>query len=260
MMKLFLAPNTFTAEQMDLAKECLRVLESECGHLCALSSENSFRIFGDGRAARFSPEDCDVIVSLGGDGAVLRASRTAVSCGKRLLGVNGGRLGYLCALEYRDIHRFNALWPVLTCSQRRMLAVFHKDGRSLALNDVIIGKQSFGETVDLDIVVQNRSPRHIRGDGLIVATPTGSTGYNQSAGGPILDAELPTIVITPVCAHGSDPCSRVIADHMEIEVSPRNGSAMMYADGNAIGPLEGPILIRKAEESLSLYERPDRAD
>ena len=172
-MKLFLAPNIFTETQVSQAVECVSILKGS-GHKCALSSENSVKLFGDSRSALFSPQESDMIVSLGGDGAVLRAAQTAIEFKKPLLGINNGRLGYLCALNYSELDRFNVLLPELKHSERQLLKLRYHGVERLALNDVIIGKQNFGETVDLDINVSGSAPLRLRGDGIIIATPTGS--------------------------------------------------------------------------------------
>ena len=256
-MKLFLAPNVFTETQTDQAKECVRVLEDKCGHDCALSPEVSEKLFGDTRNARFSPEESDMIVSLGGDGAVLRAAQTAIRCKKPLLGINNGRLGYLCALNYSELESFNGLLPGLKHSERQLLRLKYHNEERLALNDVIIGKQNFGETVDLDIHVSDNTPLRVRGDGVIIATPTGSTAYNLSAGGPMLDVKLPAVLITPVCAHEPNTHPLVISNDTQIKVSVHHGSANVYADGTSLGSLEGELFVLRSEEKMLLYVKSD---
>ena len=253
-MRLFLAPNGFTDIQVTQATRCFRVL-ADLGHDCAVSLENSLAFFSNDSGARFAPEECDLIVSLGGDGSVLRAARTAVALNKPLLGINSGRLGYLCALDFSEIDRFNARLEGCVLS-RRSLASFAIEGETrYALNDVIVGKPSFGETVDLDVAIQGMEPFRLRGDGLIIATPTGSTAYNLSAGGATVEPTVPCILLTPVCPHGSKLHPMVLDERRQIAVSVRNGVAGLYADGRNEGALMDRLTVRVSQKRLSLYLR-----
>ena len=251
-MRLFLAPNGFTDRQVAQAARCFRAL-ADLGHDCAVSPENSLRLFGDGRGAGFAPEGSDLIVSLGGDGSVRRAARTAIALNKPLLGINSGRLGYLCAMDFSEINQFNRQLEGCALS-RRSLVAFEVEGETrYALNDVIVGKPSFGETVDLDVAIQGREPFRLRGDGLIIATPTGSTAYNLSAGGSMVEPTVPCILLTPVCPHGSELHPMVLDENRQIEVSVRNGVAGLYADGRNEGALKDRLTVRVARKRLFLY-------
>ncbi|MBR1821076.1 MAG: NAD(+)/NADH kinase [Clostridia bacterium] len=254
-MRLFFAPNDFTGEQVNQAVECVRVLEDLCGHRCALSREDSLSLFGDERGVKFAPAESDAIVSLGGDGSVLRAAQTAIACSKPLLGINSGRLGYLCALDFDEIRDFNAILSNCALSERSLLTFEYRGAACYALNDVTIGKPNFGETVDLDVAARGRKPFRLRGDGLIIATPTGSTAYNLSAGGPVMDASVPAILLTPICAHDANAHPMVLDDRGEIVVSVRNSPAGLYADGRHVGELDGRLTVRRAARRIAVYMR-----
>ncbi|MBR0464461.1 MAG: NAD(+)/NADH kinase [Clostridia bacterium] len=248
-------PNRFTDEQSQKARDCARVLQSRCGHVCAMSPEDSRCLYGDGRLTDFDAGDSDLIVSLGGDGSVLRAAQTAVRAGRPLLGINSGRLGYLCAMNLSDIADFDKNIAGCALSERKMLSVTHQGRESFALNDIVIGKSAFGETVDLDVTPEGYETFHLRGDGLIVATPTGSTAYNLSAGGPIVDSGLPVVLLTPVCVHGNALRPMVIDENRCIRVAARNGSAGVFSDGRQAGTLDEPITIRCGVRTLMIYTR-----
>lgn len=251
-MKLFLCPNGYTGEQARQAIHCVSVLEQN-GHACALFPGESDSLYGDGSHAAFPPAESDLIVSLGGDGAVLRAAQTAISCEKPLIGINSGRLGFLCAMEYAPLAGFSENLSRCVPSRRSLLCLQGCGGVRYALNDVVVAKQNFGSTVDLGIWIDDKHAFHLRGDGVILATPTGSTGYSYSAGGPILDSDAGAILLTPICPHSVGCSVTVLNDHRRIRVSERDAAANVYADGVLVGPISSSIDIRKAEKSLCLY-------
>lgn len=259
-MRLFVMPNGFTEQQVDQAVECIRALESGSGHDCALSRGNSLRLFGDDRAARFSPEQSDLIVSLGGDGSVLRAAQIAIQADRPLLGVNSGRLGYLCAMDYAQIEKFNTCLERCVISERTLLYFEHQAQAYYALNDVIVGKQNFGATADLIVTPGQHVPFRLRGDGLIIATPTGSTAYSLSAGGPMVDSRVPALLLTPICAHDAGAHPMVLGDDSTVSVRVRHGSAGLFADGRCIGDLTEQLSVRRADRTLSIYMRTEGDD
>ena len=257
-MKLFVCPNQNTPGQIAAARRSIETLERRLGAQCALSGADSRAVFGSASRASLPPEACDLIVSIGGDGAVLRAAQTALAADRPLLGINGGRLGYLCALDLADVGSLTgealARWPI---SPRTLLAFRHGGRERLALNDVVIAKRSFGATVELLIRFDGQADMSLRGDGVILATPTGSTAYNLSAGGPILMPDAPCFALTPICAHASQRGARVFSDRSPVTVSiptgrPDAADACIYADGALLGPLDGPLTVRRAEKTLAL--------
>ena len=256
-MRLFLAPNDFTGRQVEQAGRCLHRLAA-CGHACAVSRGDSLRLFGDERGAAFEPGESDLIVSLGGDGSVLRAAQLAIQCARPLLGINSGRLGWLCAMDFDEIDRFDAVLEDCVRSEKRLLTFEYRGAGFHALNDVVLGKRDFGGTVDLDVTVGEGGPVRLRGDGLIIATPTGSTAYNLSAGGPILDAAISAFLLTPVCPHGGFVHPVAIDDSRSVRVAVRNDPVGLYADGRHVGDLEDFIEVRRAEAALSIFARRGR--
>ncbi len=253
-MRLFLAPNGYTGRQIEQAERCFQSLTS-CGHTCAVSSGDSLRLFGGRGRNAFGPSECDMIISLGGDGSVLRAAQLALRYGKPLLGINSGRLGWLCALRFDEIEDFDSVLAKCRLSRRSVLGFEYSGETIYAVNDVVVGKRSFGGAVDLDITIGKESALHLRGDGLITATPTGSTAYNLSAGGPVLDTAMNAFALTPICPHGCFERSVVIDDSRSVFVSVRNDLAGLYADGRHVGNLDGELILSRAEKMLDLYSR-----
>ena len=193
----------------------------------------------------------DLAVTLGGDGTILRAVNLVSRAGVPLLGVNLGRLGYLADIEPEGLTE--ALERVLAgdfaIEERMMLSVVIRragepetapspDRDMWALNEVVIERPAAGHTVHVAVQVEGRFWTTYAADGLIVATPTGSTAYAFSAGGPIVSPNVRALLMTPVSAHMSFDRSLVVdaADSVRIEVTDR--PAALVLDGRPMGLLE----------------------
>ena len=195
-------------------------------------------------------EGLDLTVTLGGDGTMLRAVSLVSRAGVPLLGVNLGRLGYLADLEPEGLTE--ALERVLAgdyaIEERMMLSVAIEraaerpmltslDGDMWALNEAVVERPAAGHTVHVAVQVEGRFWTTYAADGLIVATPTGSTAYAFSAGGPIVSPNVRALLMTPVSAHMSFDRSLVVdaADSVRIEVTDR--PATLVLDGREVGLL-----------------------
>ncbi len=189
-----------------------------------------------------------VAVSMGGDGTFLRVVRLAAARDVPVLGVNFGRLGYLPDIGPDQVR--DALMRVLdgqaVVEERCALEVKVADRSSggedealLALNEVVIEKTDFGHTVRLATRIDGEEALTYSADGLIIATPTGSTAYNLSAGGPVLAPTMRAMVITPVAPHFSLDRSLVLTDRqtVEVEVAPDRPGALVI-DGQDVGRLQ----------------------
>ena len=149
----------------------------------------------------------DVIVCFGGDGTILHAARDATQYNVPVLGVNMGNVGFMAEVERSELGILaNLMKKPLVLEERMMLCVRHMWGDRLitedyALNDALLSKSSTARVVELEIWAGNTLITQLTGDGVIVATPTGSTAYSMSAGGPIVEPTSSGIIVTPVCAH-----------------------------------------------------------
>ena len=150
-----------------------------------------------------TPEGCEAILSVGGDGTLLRANTLSMQLDLPLLGVNVGRVGFLAELEMDQLEKaFEKLANDDYSLQERMMLKIALDGRrSYALNDVVVSRGGYARLIGMDAFVDKDLVGHFIADGLIVSTPTGSTGYSLSAGGPIICPEVECMLLTPVCAH-----------------------------------------------------------
>lgn len=175
------------------------------------------------------PQGCECILVLGGDGTLIRAARDTVACGIPLIGVNMGTLGYLCELETDSV--YEALDQIMhgeyMLEERMMLCGFQQAPAngplSYALNDIVIHRTGPLSLISLTVYVNGQYLNTFKGDGVIISTPTGSTGYNMSAGGPIVDPKAQLMLLTPINSHTLTQRSIVIdpQDEIAIEVESR---------------------------------------
>jgi len=201
----------------------------------------------------------DVVVVLGGDGTFLRAAHEYPDV--PLLGFNLGGLGYLSSVEERD---FGKAMEMLSAgryrvSERCMIAV---NGRFAALNDIVITREMSGHSTRLDLEADGKLVTRYMADGLIFATPTGSTAYSLAAGGPVLLPESESVVVTPMNPHALGVRPLVVRDSVHFVVTARSrtaGNAMkigVYADGENVLTLdEGrSVEIAKSDRTAKLIE------
>lgn len=220
------------------------------------------------------PEDIECVLVLGGDGTLLQAARELLQRHIPLLGINLGTLGFLTSAEKSELPK--CLDSVLddSCSidERMMLegVAYHgseKIQMNIALNDVIIARTGFSRLVELKIYVNGELLSIYNADGIIVSTPTGSTGYSLSAGGPIIFPQTDVIVITPICPHSLQARSLVVSgeDRIMIEIGRRRKTqkeeAMVTFDGRSAQELEtgDRIEIYKAQETTQLIRLKGRS-
>ena len=255
-MKLFLYPNARSEERRQAAMRCVRLLRARFE--CVASEENA-RWLGDFCRVG-DPAACDVVAAFGGDGTMLRAAGVALAADRPLLGVNTGRLGYLCALTEDDLPAFDeAALRALPVRPRTLIEYDWQGETKRALNELTIAKNDYGTTLDVDAALDGRPLGSWQGDGLIVATPTGSSAYNLSAGGPRLMPDSGCFVATPLCPTGLNRAPVVFPDSSALTLSaaPRFNpqAARVYADGVFEGILEGQLTLRRAGETLKLLQK-----
>jgi NAD+ kinase len=208
-----------------------------------------------------------LLVVLGGDGTLLSAARASLGHTLPLLAVNLGGLGFLTAIKIEELYPQleRALHGDFRVAQRRMLHVelWRGDRRIAAheaLNDVVLTKAEIARMIDLEVQVDNHFVCVYKADGLIVATPTGSTAYSLSAGGPIMFPSVAATAITPICPHTLTNRPVIVPDESEIQVIVLyNSPTYMTIDGQVGEILEtgDRIVCRRSEHCISLVRPPD---
>lgn len=200
----------------------------------------------------------DIVIAVGGDGTIIRAAKHAALKNKPILGINFGRLGFTSGLEKEEIYKLNRLITGDYDIQRRALLKVEivKDKavqKFYAINDAVISRGEPSRTIDLDIFIQDTEVCNYRADGVILSTPTGSTGYSLSAGGPIVDPEMECILMTPICPHSMFARPSVFnkSTKLKIKVSARESvGAFLTIDGDKVVDIENSDFI---EISVSSY-------
>ncbi|HTT09236.1 MAG TPA: NAD(+) kinase [Gammaproteobacteria bacterium] len=225
--------------------------------------ETSAGLMG-GSAGRLAGGGCDLVIVVGGDGTLLGAARALYQDDARLLGVNLGRLGFLADLTPGGLpQQLDAILDGSYAEEQRHLlrCELERGGRvvteSHALNDVVIQKWSTARLITLGTTIDGQLLHNQRSDGMIIATPTGSTAYAVSGGGPILHPRLPAWVIVPICPHTLTQRPIVVADSSRIEVTihTRNlDDAHLNCDGEDLCALEpgDRVAITKHNRSIRL--------
>jgi len=212
--------------------------------------------------------ECELVIVVGGDGTLLNAARSLADLDVAILGVNLGRLGFLVDISPDAMCETidQALAGECICEQRFLLeAVVNRKGRAIghfrALNDVVVHKQDVARMVEVSTYIDGGFVTTHRADGLIVATPTGSTAYALSGGGPLLHPSLEAVVLVPICPHTlSDRPVVVNADaHISLEITdPHESGAQVTLDGQDNMKLQpgDRIKIRRMEQTVRLLHPP----
>ena len=213
----------------------------------------------------------DLMIVLGGDGTLLSAARAIGERAVPLLGVNLGTLGFLAETSSDELYDAleQAFAGRLVVAERMRLDVEVERGghvveRQLALNDAVIGKSALSRMIDLEMRTDGGFVTTYHSDGLIVATPTGSTAYSLSAGGPILLPEGESIVLTPICPHTLTQRPLVLPDHYRIEIlvlDTRGGDVHLTVDGQVGTPLEqgDRVTVARSAHPARLLVSPHRS-
>jgi len=182
----------------------------------------------------------DIAVVIGGDGSILRIAEPCAKHSVPIIAVDMGTLGFMCEIDPDELHLFSRIMDGNFKLDRRMMieARVMRDGECVysghALNDVVINRGSGTKILDMDIFADTQFITTFRADGVIVATPTGSTAYSMAAGGPIIDPGDHNMTLTPICAHGLYAKSFVLAAHRVIKIHvdiTKNHVALISVDG-----------------------------
>lgn len=208
-------------------------------------------------------ENSDILVTIGGDGTLISAVRRSYQYSLPVLGIHAGRLGFLADIDMSELDAFVAQLKAgdYRVDKRAMLEAKIKTQQGeqmvVAFNDIVFSRPSISKMIHLDMYVDGRSFNQYYGDGVIVSTPTGSTAYNLSAGGPVLFPLTQVFALTPISPHSLTQRPVVLPGHFSLEVKTPESSALAIIDGQDMYEFkEGDcITISLAEESALLIHR-----
>jgi NAD+ kinase len=211
-----------------------------------------------------------LLLVLGGDGTLLAAARLAAPRGIPVLPINMGSLGFLTNFTLQELHPAldDTLEGRFSLSERVMISVeLERAGKVIdsqfVLNEVVINKGALARMIELELTIDGDFVCRYRADGLIVATPTGSTAYSLSAGGPIVHPAVESFVITPICPHTLSDRPLVIRDSSSIEMklSGNTESVFLTLDGQRGIPLQPTDIVRasRAKDLLKLIQQPKKS-
>ncbi len=208
------------------------------------------------------PDNLDLIVVIGGDGSILDASVSAIEKDVPILGVNLGKVGYLSEIEPNNLDILEKLFlGDYTIEERMLLTVAHKNAEGVnfsarfALNDVVISRDNFLGITEFSLENSNGDKVKYSADGIILATPSGSTAYSLSAGGPIVSHDVESILATPICPHSFFDRSILFNAAEKITIKNVSDSSMNISiDGREFVPLltNEECLVKMAEKKVKI--------
>ena len=275
MKKVILTPNPYRDKGFQTVREANRIL-TEAGidvKICLpFEVDRSFELPRDLRFTRLDRElhGAELIVCFGGDRTILHMAKTATRAGLPILGVNIGTMGFMAELESSELSELKRIATGdYTVDSRMMLDVtVHRDRdiifHDICLNDVVITKGAVARIVHLSVECDGVQAMECGGDGVIIATPTGSTAYSLSAGGPIVEPEAHNILITPICAHDVMSRCMVASEKRVITVgltmNARRNAFLSVDGGKALRLNMGDVAtIKKSDLLTRLVRLKDRS-
>lgn len=245
MKKVLLSSNPYRDKNFRMLRQARQILEAEgveCSVCLVFEVEQKTDLPDDIRFCDVETglRDAELLICFGGDGTVLHASKAATRAGIPVLGVNIGNMGYLAEVDSADLGSLRRLATDDYFLERRMMlqVQVHRDGEliheDIALNDAVVTKSAVARTVHLSVSSDSQQPITLSGDGVIVCTPTGSTAYCMSAGGPLVEPTARCIVVTPICSHDLMSKSFVLGAGRTVSVRsarPNRKTAYLSVDG-----------------------------
>ena len=275
MNNVILAPNPYRDKNFQTVRAAMQILK-EAGiqsRLCLpFEVDRSYDLPKDLRFSRLDREmqNAQMVICFGGDGTILHMAKTATRKGIPILGVNIGTMGFMAELENTELEQLSRIAKMdYTLDSRMMLDVtVHRDRdiifHDICLNDVAITKGSIARIVHLEVKCDGVRAMESGGDGILVATPTGSTAYSLSAGGPIVEPDARNILLTPICAHDVGSRCIVTSDKRVITVemvkNARRNAYLSVDGGRSIRLNMGDVItIKKSNLETKLVRLKDRS-
>ena len=270
MKKVVMTPNPYRDRDFSCVLEAQRILSAagvEAKICLAFEVDKSFALPQGVPLFDLQEElrTADALICFGGDGTILHTSKAAARHGIPILGVNIGTVGFMAELESGEMGLLSRLaTDDYQIDERMMLYVrlLHEGRviyRDVALNDAVITKGAVARVIQPSVWLDGVKAMSFSGDGIIAATPTGSTAYSMSAGGPIVEPQADNIILTPICAHNLQPRSLIAAPERKVEiqigrVNKRN--AFLSVDGGRAMRVYGgdSVLIEAGNQKIKLIK------
>ena len=275
MKNIILTPNPYRDKNFQTVRDAAEILKAAGANvkLCLpFEVDRSYELPKDLRFSRLDRElnNADCVICFGGDGTILHMAKTATRRGLPILGVNIGTMGFMAELENCELDKLTQLVNgQFTLDRRMMLDVTVQRDRDIifhdiCLNDVVITKGAVARIVHLAVQCDNVQAMECSGDGVIISTPTGSTAYNISAGGPIVEPEAKNIIITPICSHDVGTRCIVTSDKRvittEIVRNARRNAFLSVDGGKSLRLNMGDItVVKKSNLETKLIRLKDRS-
>jgi NAD+ kinase len=275
MKKAILTPNPYRDKNFQTVREAAKVLRDagmEVKLCLPFEVDKSYELPKDLKFSRLDREiqNASVVVCFGGDGTILHMAKAATRHGIPILGVNIGTMGFMAELESSELDQLARLADDNYRIDKRMMldVTVHRDRdiifHDICLNDAAITKGAIARIVHLDVKCDNSMAMELGGDGVIVSTPTGSTAYSLSAGGPIVEPDASSILITPICAHDVAARSLVVSEKRTITVemseNARRNAFLSVDGGKALRMNIGDVAtIRKSPLVTKLVRLKNRS-
>ncbi len=208
-------------------------------------------------------KNCDVAIAIGGDGTIIHTAKSAAAFGKPVLGINSGRLGFTAGLELSELSELNRLINGDYDIEERMLLDIRVDGEDgteqySALNEAVISRGALSRMIEVGVKNGKKQVSTYQADGVIVATPTGSTAYSLSAGGPIVDTALRCLLLTPVCPHSLHSRPYIFDQDAVLTLTPERSESSVFVtvDGEAAIRIAdgGGVCVRRADTCAKLIK------
>ncbi len=235
-MKIAIIPNNGAVNCQDTAQQIVGILK-QLGAQPLLPTDDAF----PPKDAENLIEACDVAIALGGDGTIIHCAKKAATHNKAVLGINCGRVGFMAGLELQDLSKLKRLISGdYDIQYRMMLDVMLTDENGTtrlfrALNEAVVSRGPLSRMIDIEVSNHGMPLPSYKADGIIVATPTGSTAYSLSAGGPVVDPSLDCVLLTPVCPHSLHTRPYIFHKNAKLLVVPHdraeNTNVFLTVDG-----------------------------
>lgn len=275
MKRIILTPNPYRDKNFQTVRQAAEILKDaglEVILCLPFEVDKNYDLPKDLRFHRLDRElhNADLLICFGGDGTILHMAKTATRHGIPILGVNIGTMGFMAELESSELQELRRLASGdFTLDERMMLDVtVHRDRdiifHDICLNDAVITKGAVARIVHLCVGCDGVQAMECGGDGIIVATPTGSTAYSLSAGGPIVEPDAHSILITPICSHDVGSRCMVTSENRVITVAmtknARRNAYLSVDGGKALRMNMGDVAtIRKSDLTTKLVRLKDRS-